>query len=385
MLNRLSGLTALTDRLNAVKPIGGVVPPVAVDFGVSSLKALQLGHGEPPSIIAAASLETPPELLDQPAKRLRHQLEAVPKLLKSGKFKGQRAVCAMPAAQMLCKHLRLVLPDGADESQLVASAVAGQAGCDADALLCRHTLVGDRQASGKSEVICFAASRDLVGKLMQALRSAKMEPVGIHSEMHALLRAFTAPSLGPASDGPTLYVDLGRATTKVVIADGEEMLFARAITFGGMDLDGVVAKQMRCSLDRGRQHRIAMDRLDGGDAGANAGAQVPGGVLLSAPKPKVDLSEPVEILTDEILMCLRYYRGAHSDKPVGRAVFVGGESAHEALCSEIARALKLPAQAADPLARVARSGKEPAEGVDLSAAQPGWAVAMGLCLSPTDL
>ena len=66
-------------------------------------------------------------------------------------------------------------------------------------------------------------------------------------------------------------------------------------------------------------------------------------------------------------------------------MFVGGESSHEALCAEIARVLKLPAQAADPLARVGRSGNEPAEGVDLSSAQPGWAVAMGLCLSPTDL
>lgn len=383
--NRFAGLTALTDRLNAVKPIGGVQPPVAVDFGVSALKVLQLGTGEPPSIVAAACLPTPADLIDQPAKRLRYQLDALPGLVRSGKFKSQRAVCAMPAGQMLCKHLKLHLPDGADESQLVASAIAGQMGCDPDALLCRHTLVGPKQSGGKSEVICFAASRDLVGRLMQALRSAKLEPVGIHSELHAMLRAFTSPAIGPQGEAPTLYLDIGRSTTKVVIATGEQMLFARSISFGGADLDALVAKQMRCSLERARQHRVKMDRLDGGGEPGGAGAGASGGVLLSAPKPKVDLSEPVEILTDEVLMCLRYYRGVHPDKPLERAVFVGGESSHEALCAEIARALKLPAQAADPLARVGRSGNEPAEGVDLSAAQPGWAVAMGLCLSPTDL
>ncbi|MEM7630119.1 MAG: pilus assembly protein PilM [Planctomycetota bacterium] len=383
MRNRFAGLTALTDRLNAVKPIGGVQPPVAVDFGVSALKVLQLTTGEPPSLVAAASLATPGDLIDQPAKRLRFQLEALPGLVRSGKFKSQRAVCAMPAGQMLCKHLKLHLPEGADESQLVASAVAGQMGCDPGALLCRHAMVGERQASGKSEVICFAASRDLVGKLMQAMRSAKLEPVGIHSELHAMLRAFTSPAIGPQGEAPTLYLDIGRATTKVVIATGERMLFARAISFGGLELDSVVAKQMRCSLDRARQHRTQMDRLDGG--GLSESAPSGGGVVLSAPKPKIDLSEPIEILTDEVLMCLRYYRSLHADKPVERAVFVGGESSHEALCAEIARVLKLPAQAADPLARVGRSGNEPAEGVDLSSAQPGWAVAMGLCLSPTDL
>ena len=311
MRNRFAGLTALTDRLNAVKPIGGVQPPVAVDFGVSALKVLQLTTGEPPSLVAAASLTTPGDLIDQPAKRLRFQLEALPGLVRSGKFKSQRAVCAMPAGQMLCKHLKLHLPEGADESQLVASAVAGQMGCDPGALLCRHAMVGERQASGKSEVICFAASRDLVGKLMQAMRSAKLEPVGIHSELHAMLRAFTSPAIGPQGEAPTLYLDIGRATTKVVIATGERMLFARAISFGGLELDSVVAKQMRCSLDRARQHRTQMDRLDGG--GLSESAPSGGGVVLSAPQPKIDLSEPIEILTDEVLMCLRNYRSLHAD------------------------------------------------------------------------
>ena len=32
-----------------------------------------------------------------------------------------------------------------------------------------------------------------------------------------------------------------------------------------------------------------------------------------------------------------------------------------------------------------RTGVEPASGVDFKRAQPGWAVALGLCLSPTDL
>jgi hypothetical protein len=47
--------------------------------------------------------------------------------------------------------------------------------------------------------------------------------------------------------------------------------------------------------------------------------------------------------------------------------------------------LKLPAQMADPLARIVRTGAEPALGVDLKQPQPGWAVVLGLCLSPTDL
>jgi len=40
---------------------------------------------------------------------------------------------------------------------------------------------------------------------------------------------------------------------------------------------------------------------------------------------------------------------------------------------------------ADPMASIARTGNEPTMGVDLSSPQPGWVVALGACLSPTDL
>ena len=44
-----------------------------------------------------------------------------------------------------------------------------------------------------------------------------------------------------------------------------------------------------------------------------------------------------------------------------------------------------PAQVADPMAGVARTGKEPTIGVDFRTSQPGWAMALGLSLCPTDL
>ena len=84
-------------------------------------------------------------------------------------------------------------------------------------------------------------------------------------------------------------------------------------------------------------------------------------------------------------MRLRYHDSQFPGKRVDRAMFVGGEARHRGLCQAVARALRLPAQMADPLARIARTGAEPALGVDLKQPQPGWAVALGLCLSPTDL
>jgi Tfp pilus assembly PilM family ATPase len=82
---------------------------------------------------------------------------------------------------------------------------------------------------------------------------------------------------------------------------------------------------------------------------------------------------------------MRYHEALFPGKKIERAVFVGGESRQRPLCQQLARALRIPAQVADPLARVARTGKEPMTGVDLREAQPAWSVPLGLCLSKTDL
>jgi Tfp pilus assembly PilM family ATPase len=79
----------------------------------------------------------------------------------------------------------------------------------------------------------------------------------------------------------------------------------------------------------------------------------------SAGPAEANLSESLEMITDEVSMCLRYYAAQFPGKRVDRLVFVGGEARHKGLCQEIARRLKLSAQMADPMARIGRTGNEP--------------------------
>jgi Tfp pilus assembly PilM family ATPase len=139
---------------------------------------------------------------------------------------------------------------------------------------------------------------------------------------------------------------------------------------------------MRCSLQWARSHRLGSEHLvpPGRNAAAAGGPE--GGE--GAATTELNLSEPLETLTDEILMCLRYHESVFGGRP-SRVVFVGGEARHRGLCQHIAKRLRIPAQVADPLARLARTGSEPCKDVDLGVPQPGWAVAMGLCMSPADL
>lgn len=367
-------------------------PPVAIDFGVGSLKLLQVSAGPPLSLVAAACLPTPDDLLSDHAGRLDFQAEALPRLVRSCGFTIKRAVCAIPSGRSFCKHLRFHSGDSASLSAMVRSSISAQLGCDQGALVYRHSEVAPGAASavaGKTELICQAVPRDLVTRLMDTIKNSRLEPVGMHSENAAVLRSFDAiPPVAGEEPEPAavLVLDIGAGSTKVFIVHGDDIAFSRTVELGGRHIDDAVARQSHSDLSEARVQRLAMRDVTAADT--RAAAAESGIALLPAPRPSAptfDLGEPLDILTDEVAACLRYHRSIYPDKPVGRVIFVGGEARHHGLCMHLARALRVAAQIADPMAGVARNGSEPSVGVDFKLMQPGWALPLGLSLCPTDL
>jgi len=400
----------------------GSVLPIAIDFGVSALKVLQLCGGDPPSLVAAAAVPTPDEIAGDPAKRFPFQFQALGRIIRGVSFKGKRAVCSIPAAQMFCKSMQFPKTDGTDLGQLVEAAVSQALGCPQNALIYRHVpVVGASSgggSGGKTEVICLAAARDMVARIMQAVRDSKLELVGIQPEYLASLAAFDRINQRVEDQHvATMYLDLAAGSTKVSIAHGKSLVFAKTVQMGGRDLDHVVARALECDLATARARRLAASvspapapvhqRVPApvaatGDSGAPVAvgeelrhhppAPTPGLTPDLAAQPaapvapaEFDLQEPLEVITDEVAMCLRYYESIFPERKVQRAIFTGGEARHRGLCQHIARRLRLPAQVADPAARMARTGKEPCKGVDFGSPQPGWTIAFGLSMCPTDL
>jgi Tfp pilus assembly PilM family ATPase len=414
--------------------------PVAVDFGVGSLKVLRLAAGsgeqDPPRLVAAGAVETPVDIAGDHAARLGFQLEQLPKLAATLGLRNMRAACAIPAAQTFCKHMQLARDADGTLEHAVAGSVGAALRCAPDALVCRHVEVNG--SAGKAEVICLGVARDLVQKMMGALRAARLDPVAMHPEVLALLRSFDHITRRTDDAALTsLYLDIGYGSTKVTIAHGRDLVFAKLLQLGGRHLDGAVAAQRHCDVAQAKAARLAaVDVVPKAAAAAapSAAGEAGGGMALlaagmsrataqagtdgaapapaaggagtaaderrsgqaapglaevapgsSGPGPRVDLSEPLETLTDEIAMCLRYHESLFPGKRPDRVVFTGGESRHRGLCQHVAKVLRLGAQLADPLARLGRDPGAKVSGIELSGPQPGWAVALGTALAPTDL
>src|SRR5262249_1572621 len=133
--------------------------PIAVEFGTGSLKILQVAAGDPPSLVAAACLETPDELVPDHRKRLEDQIQGMARLIKSGGFKGRRAVCGMPAWQTLCKHMTLARVEGMTLAAQVNEAIAVQLARDPATLVYRYVEVPGTEKGPKTEVIVTAVAR----------------------------------------------------------------------------------------------------------------------------------------------------------------------------------------------------------------------------------
>ena len=397
----------LSSSLSTVSSIRPGSIPLSIEFGVAGIKVIQLSGTNPSSIVAAAYLPTPDDLLDQPAKRLLFQMDALPKFLKGEKINASRATSLIPSGQMICKHLQIIPTEGVPIEQIASAQLSAQIGCAPGELLVRCRPVEAAQKNGKVEVICYAASREFVGRIMGALKAAKLEPVGIHTEFDAIQRAMQLRNTAGEEGGsnPTLVLDLGSGSTKVLIVQGDNVLFARNIELGARHLDEAICHQLRCTMMEAQEIRwnlesvvpqkvaavaheqqadetssSVLDPIDGPNA-----EPVIEQVSTTSHGPQVDLSEQLEMLTDEVSMCLRYHSALIPGQRVDRVVFVGGLASQNQICHYIAKRLRLDGQVLDPLACLARSGKVPASGVDLRCAQPGWASVVGGALSPTDL
>jgi type IV pilus assembly protein PilM len=353
----------------------GTTPVFAVDFGVASLKALQLS-ADSKQIIAAAMVETPIDLRLEHSRRFEFQSDALPKLLRGAGIKGRRAVCSIPASQTYVHHFRVPRQDDVPLDTAVGAELLAHTHCDPARVVFRSIPVrGAVQSSSKIETICIALARDLVLKQIAAFKKLKIETVGVFSEhlaMHAACLAMTDKTNEAAF--PTLHLDISATSTKAIITHSGKLVFAKTIGIGGSSFDQSIARHHQCG-------QIAAHAMRLGGSGGRIAADAGEPVAVADPREiESRCAEQIEALTDEISMCLRYHRQLFPDDPVCRAILFGGETRSKSLCHAVARSLRLPTQIADPFARLGKDRVDGALGVDLSQPQPGWATPMGLTL-----
>ncbi len=423
---------------NVLKRDAGLI---GIDFGFSSVKVLGLSNDDSPVIARMGQIEFPDTIRDDVNERLAYAREHLSSLISRLRLTGARAACSIPASRTVIQHLQVPRCEDSQFEQNFREQFAATAGCDLNSIVLRHIVIDGehRRSQSQCEVIGIAVSRDLVMKLVELAKACRLRPVAMHAEPLAVLRAFDHITQHRTDDElTTVYLDIGAGATKVLIAHGRSPVFAKAIPVAGRQFDQRACEQVGGDLTLARKHRLASSTFmrtdgvgqpqathDGRDSAAVAARRqalharadaAPSNTVsreltaavaercagnlppeMRSPDirhaPQADLADPLAVdltelldtLTDDISMCLRYHQSKYPERRIDRAIFLGGESVCADLCQYVAKRLRLRAHLGDPLARLSRHPNMKGEGIPPAQAYPGWAVPLGLCVSPTDL
>ncbi len=169
----------------------------------------------------------------------------------------------------------LELPPVTDEKEL-AAAVAFQAQDQvpmplSNAVMDFHPLgIVDTPAGPRQRVVLVAAQRDMIERLLAAVRRAGLSPQGVDLSAFALIRSLYRPD--PGEPGRVLYLNVD-GLTNLAIAEGTVCRFTRVVGSGLEGMASELAERRSIVLTEARALLAAVDLS--GPSPAEQGASVP--------------------------------------------------------------------------------------------------------------
>jgi type IV pilus assembly protein PilM len=189
-------------------------------------------------------------------------------------------------------------------------------------------------ASGH-HVVGIGYARRLIESSLEVLDEAGIETEAIEGETFSVPRA-----LVPYGDGETvLIIDIGRTTTKLIIATGQIPRFATTLDIGGHALTLAVQKHFGVTEEEAKRVKAERGLVAAGNEEYVA-------AMLST----------VSVIREEILRRLEYWQtraGSGGREPVTRAILAGGNGTVRGLPEYLETALKLPVERGDVFTNLA--------------------------------
>jgi len=233
--------------------------------------------------------------------------------------------------QSLAFHVQDLLPMAADEAILDFY----------------PTVEFDGQGGPALRGLLVAAPRELVRDTIAVFDKAGLQ---VQAVDHSALGLWRNGCRGAAMASNVAFVDIGSATTTVVVSQGGAVRLIRALPQGGQDATKAIATALKgVSLDAEAMKReVGMDLSVGADRRGLAEAA----------------AHAISPLIEAVRNTLVYFASSNPGGAVERVVLTGGAAYTRGLGQSIASATRLPVVIGEPLAGL-RLGKK----LDLSVVQ----------------
>lgn len=344
---------------------------MVLDLGSSAVRYCELAqtkNGYQLTRYIQREFDSDPALDEETRRGMRRT--AVMDVLKEAKVRRKKTIFGVPGQSVFTRSRSLPPVPEYKVTQIVKYEIQQQIPFSLDQIAMDYQVL-DRTDAGGYEVMMAAIKVEVVDKHLEVLQQAKrtIDIVDVTS-----LAAYNwlkhAGEFGDGSDCVAM-IDVGAATTDIVIEREGKFRFTRPLNIGGNDITRALAAAFGLTFQDGEKLKRERAFAPTGDAERDGqGGEVVGKVL--------------ERFVGEVTRSFGYFRSLPGGGQVNRVIMCGGGACLRGIIPYLQRALNLEVRIAQPLAGLAiASGAQ-----QVNDAPEQACVVLGLslrCLEPVPL
>ena len=309
--------------------------PIGIDLGSEHVRLAQLGRNKQGLFLQAAGVaQKPAEVKVKSPVWQRWALESVKNIIHQEQFKGKNIITALPADDLFIEPIKIPRSALSRLGEIIPQKIHNHLPFPVENALYQHVVAEFKENnSTEVDVLAIAADRETVNQHLAIYEKAGLDIVGINIWPVAMIRSFMGFFCRRQNEQQKVAILLAIGTnhTNVVITRGADLLFARVVSIGHLQLEQ---------------------------------------------------GQMVQRLFSEVDACVRYFETGAAGEQIERLLFFTGSGVSQALCekvAELAQKMQVPAQIGDVLSAV-EINQGPNCLIDRRNSQIDWATTFGLSL-----
>ncbi len=344
-----------------------------LDIGNHTIKVCQVKwKGKKPHLTAIGNTTTPVGLIGSDSKDNQKKLgEHIKKAKKDGGIKTNKCVVSLPESSIFTQLITIPKVDDKKVEELIHWEAKKFIPLPIDEVRIDWIFLGDRYVDQKPHIDAFliAAPKTLIGRYIDVLKYADIEPIGIETESISTTRSLWWPiQMGYAESNNDLdnqsimILDLGAKSTDLSVVKKGALLFSQSLATGSDALTEAIASEFGLALQQAEEYK----RSYGLDE-----SQLEGKIANS-------IKPIMQVIIGEVTKTMNFFKSRFAKSTPQRILLVGDGAKLPGILTYMATEIGIETSIADPFGNV-----EIAKDVQSKVEQfssVGFCVALGLAL-----
>ena len=313
---------------------------MVLDIGASAIRLAELAQTKAGHQLVKyyqREYNSDPALDEEERKAIKQK--ALAELLKEAKVRTRKTIFGVPGQSVFTRSRVLPPVPEYKVSQIVRYEIQQQIPFSLDQIAMDYHILGRTEAGGY-DVMMAAIKVDVVDKLIDILQASKRTiDIADVNPLAAYNWLKHTGEFGDAGDCVAL-IDMGAATTDIVIERDGQFRFTRPLNLGGNDVTLAIASAFSMNFSDAERLKRQRGFAPTGDPNTDGqGGEVIGNVL--------------QRMVSEVMRSFAYFRSLPGGGQVNRVILCGGGACLRNIIPFMQRQLGLEVRIAQPLAGLA--------------------------------